>query len=60
MLTVSRHENCAMNVINVIIFELTLLLLEQAIVTDGEGRIGGEKTVTAGPTSQITEIKNQV
>ena len=52
MSTVGRHEICAMNVINVIIFELTLLLLVQAIVTDGEGRVGGEKTVTASPRSQ--------
>ena len=47
---VNIHENCAMNVINVIIFEkLTLLLLIQAIVTDSKRWIGSEKTVTARP-----------
>ena len=47
---VNIHENCAMNVINVIIFEkLTLLLLIHAIVTDRERWIRSEKTVTARP-----------
>ena len=47
---VNIHENCEMNVINVIIFEiLTLLLLIHAIVTDRERWIRGEKTVAARP-----------
>ena len=49
-----------MNVINVIIFELTLLLLEQTIVTDGERWIGSEETVTARPISQIIKVNNHV